>query len=113
MKSLVEMSKEYGFYVRTARNQFPELCNEVDEMYNHYLEESLIYIERKLEEALKYDVPIGKYDFCKKNDIRVYYIDKHFPNLSYKLVERYRSYKGENNCLSLGRGNSFIDLNHE
>lgn len=95
-KSLNKISKEYGFYVPTAKGNFPILCGEITENYNSYKAQKLrkrrIEIEEKLIDCLSKETPISLNQFSKDNGITLKTAKTVAPNLCKKVVKRYEEY---------------------
>ncbi|MFD2655508.1 TniQ family protein [Gracilibacillus thailandensis] len=95
-KSLNRISKEYGFYIDTAKRNFPILCEKVTENFNSYKEQKVkkrrIEIEEKLKDCLSKETPISLNQFSKDNGITLKTAKTVSPNLCKKVVKRYEEY---------------------
>ncbi|KQL21234.1 TniQ family protein [Cytobacillus solani] len=95
-KSLHKLCDEKGFNIQTAKRNFPDLCEEIN---NAKLKQKRESNEREREKikgfllaALEMEHPQSLQQFSIEFGIPVLKIKKYFPELSRKLIERYGSY---------------------
>lgn len=95
-KSLFKLCDAKGFDIRTAKKNFPYLCEEIN---NKKLKQKRESDEREREKikgfllaALEMEHPQSLQQFSIELGISVLKIKKYFPELSKKLIERYGSY---------------------
>lgn len=97
--SLHKLSQEKGFHSDTAKRNFPDLCEEINNAYlKHKIEkqnQKKKEIKQKLTHALEMEPPISFKQFSMDFGISMKLTRKYYPELSKKLVTRYLSYKTE------------------
>lgn len=96
-RSLKQIAYEKGFSLNSARDQFPDLCRQINEKYINYKkicwEEMLSEIEDKLLLELTQEIPLSFNEFVNKYGYARSTVKRHFPDLCREIVHRYKKDK--------------------
>ncbi|WP_042142799.1 helix-turn-helix domain-containing protein [Paucisalibacillus sp. EB02] len=97
--SLHKLSEENGFDSRTAKKNYPALCEQIiSANLKHKIDmenQKKMDIKHKLETALKKDIPISLKQFSLEFGVSINEVKKYYPDLSRELINRRKNYKLE------------------